>query len=228
MGRLDARPKLPHTANGAPPLAKREKRNESSLSRFLYGFFRGEARKASHKRRSRGLNVFFRSSQKQSGTDHPAGKKAYSKEKAAGNFFDDNGYVPNNPKFPFLHYRNVVSLTEAPDPAAVFESLFKTNGWTGVWPFHPRGVARGRARVRFGGNRGKAVSLRMGDVIILPAGTGHQALKASKDLLVVGTYPVSGKYDEFRAKALRMISKVRAPTKDPVFGRKGPLKRLWK
>ena len=38
--------------------------------------------------------------------------------------------MPNNPKFPFLHYRNVVSLTEAPDPAAVFESLFKTNGWT--------------------------------------------------------------------------------------------------
>jgi hypothetical protein len=25
-----------------------------------------------------------------------------------------------------------------------------------------------------------------------------------------------------------MISKVRAPTKDPVFGGKGPLKRLWK
>ena len=49
-------------------------------------------------------------------------------------------------------------------------------------------------------------------------------------------YPVSGKYDEFRArpadhaKALRMIPKVLAPTKDPVFGRsrRGPLKRLWK
>jgi uncharacterized protein YjlB len=177
----------------------------------------------------------------------PEVKKHIRKRKPAAIFFDNNGYVPNNPKFPLLHYRNVISLKKAPDPAAVFESLFKINGWTGAWRngiydyihFHPRthevlGVARGRARVRFGGNRGKAVSLRMGDVVILPAGTGHQALKASKDLLVVGAYPVSGKYDEFRArpadyaKALRMISKVRAPTKDPVFGRKGPLKRLWK
>jgi hypothetical protein len=47
-------------------------------------------------------------------------------------------------------------------------------------------------------------------------------------------YPLSGKYDEFRArpadhaKALRMIPKVLAPTKDPLFGGKGPLKRLWK
>jgi uncharacterized protein YjlB len=174
-------------------------------------------------------------------------KKHIQERKPLAMFFDDNGYVPNNPKFPFLYYRNVVSLTEAPDPAAVLESLFKTNGWTGAWRngiydyvhFHPRthevlGVARGRARVRFGGNRGKAVNLRSGDVVILPAGTGHQALKASKDLLVVGAYPVSGTYDESRARpadharALRMIPKVRAPTKDPIFGRKGPLKKLWK
>jgi uncharacterized protein YjlB len=174
-------------------------------------------------------------------------KKLIQKRRPQAIVFNNNGYVPNNPKFPFLHYRNVVSLTKAPDPAAVFECLFKTNGWAGAWRngiydyihFHPRthevlGVARGRARVRFGGTRGKTVSLRTGDVVILPAGTGHQALTVSKDLLVVGAYPVSGKYDEFRArpadhtKALRMIPKVRAPTKDPVFGKKGPLKRLWK
>ena len=58
-------------------------------------------------------------------------KKRIRKRKPLAIFFDDNGYVPNNPKFPFLHYRNVVSLTEAPDPAAVFESHFKTDGWTG-------------------------------------------------------------------------------------------------
>src|SRR5689334_1339077 len=126
-------------------------------------------------------------------------KKLIQKGKPRAIVFNNNGYVPNNPKFPFLHYRNVVSLTKAADPADVFESLFKTNGWTGAWRngiydyihFHPRthevlGIARGRARVRFGGNRGKTVSLRTGDVVILPAGTGHQALSASKDLLVVG------------------------------------------
>ena len=73
-------------------------------------------------------------------------KKHIRKRRPLAIFFDDNGYVPNNPKFPFLHYRNVLSLAEAPDPAAVFESLFKTNGWTGAWRngiydfihFHPR------------------------------------------------------------------------------------------
>jgi len=174
-------------------------------------------------------------------------KKYIRQKKPLAIYFGDSGYVPNNPKFPFLRYRNVVSLPTAPDPAAVFEALFKSNGWTGAWRngiydyvhFHPRthevlGVARGQARVRFGGSKGKVVTLHTGDVVILPAGTGHQALKASKDLLVVGAYPVSGKYDEFRAraadyaKALRMIPKVLAPTKDPVFGRKGPLKKLWK
>ena len=72
-----------------------------------------------------------------------------------------------------------------------------------------------------------------GDVVILPAGTGHEALSATKDLLVVGAYPPSGKYDEYQdkraqyEKALRMIPRVKLPSKDPVFGKNGPLKRLW-
>ena len=50
-------------------------------------------------------------------------------------------------------------------------------------------LARGHARIRFGGNKGRVLKLRSGDVVILPAGTGHQSLSASKDLLVVGAYP---------------------------------------
>lgn len=87
--------------------------------------------------------------------------------------------------------------------------------------------------MRFGGKKGRSVHLSAGDVVILPAGTGHEALRATKDLLVVGAYPRTGKYDEYEGKraeyekALRMIPKVRLPSKDPVFGKKGPLKRLW-
>jgi uncharacterized protein YjlB len=147
----------------------------------------------------------------------------------------------------FLAARKVVSLTGLPDRAALFEHLFKTNGWVGAWRngiydyvhYHPRthevlGIARGRARVRFGGKKGVSLRLGAGDVVILPAGTGHEALQATKDLLVVGAYLRSGKYEEYEGtheeykKALRMIPKVRLPTKDPVFGKKGPLKRLWK
>ena len=36
------------------------------------------------------------------------------------------------------------------------------------------GMARGRAKVRFGGENGQEIEIVAGDVVILPAGTGHQ------------------------------------------------------
>jgi uncharacterized protein YjlB len=162
-------------------------------------------------------------------------------------FFRDDGSIPNNPTLPFIHYRRALDLAADFDSAAIYEVLFKMNGWTGSWRngiydfahYHPRthevlGIAAGTARVRFGGKKGKVVHLVAGDIVILPAGTGHQAIRASDDLLVVGAYPPSGKYDEYEnsasehSKAIPMISKVRLPKKDPVYGRRGPLKQLWK
>jgi uncharacterized protein YjlB len=161
--------------------------------------------------------------------------------------FKDDGVIPNNPKLPFILYRSPVRLTDDFDPAAVFEELFARNGWRDSWRngiydfahYHSRthevlGVARGHARVRFGGERGKELRLNAGDVAVLPAGTGHQRLAASKDLLVVGAYPASGSYNECRTsaaehnRALRTIPKVALPRKDPVYGRDGPLTRLWR
>jgi uncharacterized protein YjlB len=161
--------------------------------------------------------------------------------------FADDGLVPNHPRFAFIHYRGAVDLRAAPDPAAVLERLFEMNGWSGAWRngiydyvhYHPRthevlGLARGRARVRFGGAKGKVIRVKAGDVLILPAGTGHQALEASDDLVVVGAYPAAGKYDEFEAskkqhdRAVRLIAKVPVPRKDPVYGLDGPLPRLWR
>ena len=162
-------------------------------------------------------------------------------------YFEDNNCIPNNPKLPFLHYRKVISLTKAADAAALFEILFDANGWRDSWRngiynyarYHPRthevlGISRGKARVQFGGDKGKRINLTAGDVVVLPAGTGHQALKASADLVVVGAYPSSGQYDEYEprasyhTRALRMIPKVRLPAKDPIFGSQGPLKKHWK
>jgi uncharacterized protein YjlB len=160
--------------------------------------------------------------------------------------FRDDGVIPNNPELPFIHYLGAVALPERGDPAAVFEELFERNGWGNSWRngiydyvhYHSGthevlGIARGHARVRFGGNSGKVVDLREGDVVILPAGTGHQSLDASKDLLVIGAYPQNGKYDEFRGsrqeheRALESIPKVHLPAKDPVYGADGPLMDAW-
>jgi uncharacterized protein YjlB len=159
----------------------------------------------------------------------------------------DDGLVPNNPKWPLVVYRSPVRLVDSLDPAAIFEELFARNGWGGSWRngiydyvhYHPRtyevlGIARGRARVQFGGRKGRKIELKAGDVAILPAGTGHQRLSGSRDLLVVGAYPPSGQYDEFGAskaehdRAVAAIAEVKPPAADPVYGRNGPLNRLWR
>jgi uncharacterized protein YjlB len=169
------------------------------------------------------------------------------RRKAHATTFEDDGAIPNNPRLPFIHYRSPVRLAHAQDPAAVFEQLFEANGWTGSWRngiydflhYHSGthevlGIARGHARVRFGGDSGKIVALRAGDVAILPAGTGHQRVSASRDLLVVGAYPSVGEYDECKGsrseheRAVKSIARVPPPARDPVYGAAGPLLDLWK
>jgi len=161
--------------------------------------------------------------------------------------FPDDGSLPNNPTLPFLVYKNVVALAGSADPAAVFEQLFQANGWgnswrNGIYPYvhyhsaihEVLGIARGNARVRFGGEHGAELGVTAGDVVVLPAGTGHQRLSAAPDFLVVGAYPSQGNYDECRgtpeehARAHLSIAKVPVPHADPVFGRTGPLLRLWR
>ena len=125
------------------------------------------------------------------------------------------------------------------------EALFGANGRGDSWRngiygyvhYHSRihevlGVARGTAKVQFGGKKGRTLSLKAGDVAVLPAGTGHQCLSASDDFLVVGAYPPFGTYDECTTAehhwdALATIPKVGRPRKDPVYGSKGPLLKLF-
>jgi uncharacterized protein YjlB len=161
--------------------------------------------------------------------------------------FKDDGIIPNNPACPLIFYRSPVRLSDQFDPAAMFEELFTRNGWGDCWRngvydyvhYHSQihevlGVARGTGRVRFGGDKGRQFDLKAGDVAILPAGTGHQCLRANRDFLVVGAYPPAGTYDECRTRpkererALVTIPKVPVPQKDPVYGREGPLLRAWR
>jgi uncharacterized protein YjlB len=160
--------------------------------------------------------------------------------------FKDDGVIPNNARWPLVLYRGAVSLPADLDPAAIMEDLFERNGWGDSWRngiydyvhYHSRihevlGIAKGNGAVRFGGNRGKTIQLKAGDVAILPAGTGHQCLASGPDFLVVGAYPPSGTYDECtkseeHARALKTIPKVGRPRKDPVYGSKGPLLSAWK
>lgn len=169
-----------------------------------------------------------------------------SNRKASAFHFRDDGLVPNHPRWPVIFYRGVVSLKGALDPAASFEVLFSAHGWKDSWRdivydwlhYHSvqhevLGFARGHAVLRVGGPRGRTLRLKAGDVLILPAGTGHQRLSMSDDLLVVGAYPHKGGYDMCHARKVDhdrsalAVSKVPKPEADPVYGVDGPLNRLW-
>jgi uncharacterized protein YjlB len=160
--------------------------------------------------------------------------------------FADDGTIPNNPALPLVLYRGGIDLAGARDPEAATERTFAANGWgdmwrNGIYPFvhyhsmihEALGIARGRATVRFGGDNGQEIEVAAGDVAILPAGTGHQRLQQSHDLVVIGAYPRGGTYNLCRGskaehtKALTTIPNVPRPATDPVFGADGPLIALW-
>jgi uncharacterized protein YjlB len=161
--------------------------------------------------------------------------------------FADDGSIPNNPRLPFLVYRGAIDLKGSADPEQLVERAFVANQWgemwrNGIYPYphyhsmihEAMGLARGRAKVRFGGSGGREIDIFAGDVCVLPAGTGHQGLWASTDLMVIGAYPRSGKYDLCRgskadhARAIVAIAEVPLPATDPVFGAAGPLVQLWR
>jgi uncharacterized protein YjlB len=155
--------------------------------------------------------------------------------------FEDDGGIPNSP-LPVLVYRGV---EEAHD-AATCEALFARNGWRGAWRdgifsfhhFHSTahevlGVVAGRAAVVLGGPQGRRFELGPGDVLVLPAGTGHCNAGSSSDLLVIGAYPEGMEWDIRRGdpaehdEVLANIGAVPLPSADPVHGREGPLPELW-
>src|SRR3954451_13341869 len=161
--------------------------------------------------------------------------------------FSDDGIVPNHPRYPVLVYRGAVALERRSfDPATVIDTLFESNGWGRSWRdtvydfvhYHSQihevmGVARGTAKIECGGLRGRVLSFKAGDGLVLPAGPGHRLIDASRNFLVVGAYPKEGTYDECTdtrecRDAAKRVAKVRKPSKDPVYGKNGPLTRLWR
>lgn len=153
------------------------------------------------------------------------------------------GETMPNSRLPVLIYRNVLAR-DTTKKAADFERLFAENGWRGIWRngvydydhFHSNahevlGVAQGKATLQLGGEGGKAVDLEAGDVLVLPAGTGHRRIGRSENFVVIGAYPPGQeRYDICRERspeAELRIRKLALPQTDPVGGNAGALRRLW-
>ncbi|HZP21149.1 MAG TPA: cupin domain-containing protein [Bauldia sp.] len=163
---------------------------------------------------------------------------------ASHHSFSDDGDVPNS-RLPLIVYSGAIAA--AGDAASAFEALFHRNGWGGGWrngifPFHHYhstahevlGIARGEADVRFGGEGGTTLHVRAGDAVLIPAGVGHKRISATPDLLVVGAYPAGQWADlmregaEDKAGIRARIAAVKLPEADPVAGKDGPMRGLWK
>lgn len=157
--------------------------------------------------------------------------------------FQHNGWVPNNPRLPVLVYPKVIAV-KGDDPAALFEQTFSANGWPpqwryGIYDFHHYhteghevlGIASGHARLMLGGPGGHVLQVSAGDVLLLPAGTGHCNLDCSDDFLVVGAYPPSQHADICReapsAAQLQNIETLPFPDQDPVQGAHGAISEYW-
>jgi uncharacterized protein YjlB len=138
--------------------------------------------------------------------------------------------IPNHPAFPVLLYHGT-GLSDA-DAA---RERFDANGWGGSWVdgvfdfhhFHSTShevlaVVAGAARLELGGPQGALFELSAGDVVVLPAGTGHRRARASGGFTVVGAYPAGQEdYDLLRSAddtARERIAALGVPDADPVGG----------
>lgn len=163
--------------------------------------------------------------------------------------FGDAGAFPNNPRLPVLVYKHAVANSSACDAgalAAFFEKTWPKHGWRAAWRwgiydfphYHSTahevlGVYRGRASLRLGDTAGATLVVEAGDMIVLPAGTAHQNLGASKDFHVVGGYPIGQSADLLKGRpgdrpaAAERIAGVPLPKGDPLSGADGALAKQW-
>jgi uncharacterized protein YjlB len=156
--------------------------------------------------------------------------------------FEDAGGIPNS-RLPVLVYHDV----DGAGAPRECEELFARNGWLGGWVdgifsfhhFHSTahevlGIVAGTASVVLGGPSGQRFEVERGDVLVLPAGTGHFNAGSSPDLLVVGAYPNGMRWDLRRGdpaerdEVLANIAAVPLPDADPVQGPNGALNELWR
>ncbi|RKK13783.1 hypothetical protein BFJ66_g16887 [Fusarium oxysporum f. sp. cepae] len=152
-----------------------------------------------------------------------------------------------NSRLPILVYRDVLPQPRTEETATRFLTTHRwekrgTWGHIAIRHFHPNshecyGIFQGSSTLLLGKiqkGKGIEVSVKAGDVVVLPAGTAHSSLESSSDYRYIGVYPKGcpkwrnemGKKSS--AVFLDTIDEVDTPEDDPVYGPDGPLPMLWR
>ena len=149
--------------------------------------------------------------------------------------FEDDDSIPNNPKLPLLFYAGVFDDV-TPE---LIEETFHANQWGNNWraavfPFpHYHTEAHEALGCFIGSAKGIEQKVQPGDVVIIPAGVGHESLESTSNFTMVGAYPLGQDLDLQRGEsnehpwALKSIAKVPLPIADPIYGKDGPLMKVW-
>src|SRR5699024_3881969 len=162
-------------------------------------------------------------------------------------YLNEEKPYPNNP-LPVLYFENVLaaSLEEEYNGDDVLQ-LFTNNGYTNGWKnriidqhhFHSSAhesltYTEGKLCVKLGGENGEMLTIRKGDVLLLPAGSAHKKLEATANHEIVGAYPLNDSDYDFQygdASDYEMIKKsienVNLPDTDPVTGAPGNIQQFW-
>lgn len=156
--------------------------------------------------------------------------------------------TPNSAN-PMIIYRGALEpATSLEQDIARASEFLARNGWAIAWytdkglhPFHHFHtnaheivwVARGSQRGTFGGPDGIDATVRAGDLIVLPAGTGHIGLEKTDDLYMIGGYPagtargnVVRSDESIGLSFANEIAGIPVPT-DPLTGKDGVLTESW-
>lgn len=159
----------------------------------------------------------------------------------------DDGITPNS-KYPVLIYHHLFGEEESKkDKADWLEICFTGNKWSNafrwrVYDYHHYhtnthevlGVYAGEALLQLGGEKGEKIKVTPGDVIILPAGTGHLSLQHSSDFAVVGAYPNGIEPDLIRLSDPRpdgvrqKVDGIPVPGYDPLYKTPLAFEAYWK
>ncbi len=158
--------------------------------------------------------------------------------------FKKDVHVPNS-GFPLLIYADAFEQ-EGDKAAEWLENTFKSNTWTnswrwGIYPYHHYhsnthevlGVYSGSALLQLGGENGKKFKVKMGHILVIPAGVGHKCVDHSDDFKVVGAYPDGLKPDlikgdeEIPSFVKKNLDAVLFPSADPLLGENAGIINIW-